>query len=213
LPQIEATVDGIAGRFSLDTGSNGSLILYPGFAKAHSLVSRYRPTTEIMSSVGIGGPVYSLITRAGEFNIGGHSIKRPVTFLPKTPAGASADTKTAGNIGSGILRRFTLTLDYPRAQAYFEPNSMFADPDLADRSGLRVNAAPRGFEVVFVVKGSAAMRAGLAEGDVIVAINGRQASDTDLAAFRMQLKDPPGSKIELALESEKSAILVLEDIE
>jgi predicted aspartyl protease len=213
LPQIEAKLDGIVGRFSIDTGSNGSLILYPGFATANSLVSRYNAKTEIMSSVGVGGPVYSLTTRAGELSVAGHIIRKPVTFLPRTQTGASADAKTAGNIGSGVLRRFTLTLDYPRSQIYFEPNEAFADTDLADRSGLRVNAAPGGFIVVFVVDGSAAARAGLIKNDVIVAIDGYQASSLDLATLRAKLKGPEGTKVEVALASGKLSTLVLQNIE
>jgi predicted aspartyl protease len=213
LAQVEANLDGITGNFSIDTGSNGSLILYPAFASAHALASRYKAKTEVMSAVGIGGPVYALTTRAGEFIVGGHTVKKPVTFLPKTQTGASADSKISGRIGSGILRRFTVTLDYPRSQAYFEPNAMFTAPDLADRSGLRVNSSAGGFKVVFVVKDSPAMLAGFVKDDIIVTIDGQPASGVDLAALRTQFKGAPGTSVALGLATGKTATLVLQDID
>ena len=213
LPQIDGAVDGISGRFSIDTGSNGSLTLYPAFVDKNALVSRLNAKTETMSAVGIGGPVYALMTRVGELNLAGHVVAKPVTFLSKARLGASSDAKTAGNIGSGILRRFAITFDYPKAQAFFEPNATFGEPDLADRSGLRVNAADNGFKIVFVVNGSTAMLAGLSPDDVIVAVNAQPATGLDLATFRSQLKGPVGTKFSLVLESGKLATLVLKDID
>ena len=111
-----------------------------------------------------------------------------------------------------MLRRFNITLDYRAGQAFFEPNAALGEADLADRSGLRANAAPGGFKVVFVVKDSPAMLAGVGVDDVIVAVNGRPAPGTDLAAFRSLLKGPVGTKVSLDLASGRSVTLVLRDI-
>ena len=213
LAQIDGMVDGLPGRFSVDTGSNGSLILYPKFVDKNALITRYKAKTEVMSAVGIGGPVYSLLTRVGEFGIAGQVVAKPVTYITKARTGASADAETAGNIGSGILRRFTITFDYQGAQAFFEPNAAFKEPDLADRSGIRANLAPNGFKVVFVADGSAAMRSGLMQDDVIVAVNSRPASVIDLASFRSLLKGPAGTKVSIDLASGKSTTLLLSDID
>lgn len=213
LPQVDASIDGISGRFSIDTGSNGSLSLYPGFVDKNGLIDRYHPKTKVMSAVGVGGPVYALLTRAGQLDLAGNIITRPVTFLPNTRTGASADTETAGNIGSGVLRRFTITLDYQNKRAWFEPNGTLGEPDLADRSGLRLNAGAEGFEIVFVAGDSAAALAGLMPGDVIVSANGQPVSKIDLATFRSRLKAPVGTKISIGLQSGKTAALTLKDID
>jgi predicted aspartyl protease len=213
LPQVDGAVDGIAGRFTIDTGSNGSLSLYPAFVAKNGLVARYRATTEVLSAIGVGGPIYALQTRVGALSIAGQSVTRPVTFLARVRSGAAMDADTAGNIGSGVLRRFTLTLDYPRSLVYFEPNAAFAEPDLADRSGLRLEVVPAGFRIVYVVKDSAGMLAGLKADDVIVAIDGRPAAGSDITAFRSRLKGAAGTAIPIGMEGGRTATITLKEID
>jgi len=112
-PQIDGAVDGIAGRFSIDTGSNGSLTLYAPFVETHNLTARYHAKTRVMSAVGIGGPVYALLARATLLDLGGAQANRPVTFLSQQTAGTSIRKDTAGNIGFGVLRQFNIFFDYP----------------------------------------------------------------------------------------------------
>lgn len=213
LPQIDASVDGLGGRFTIDTGSNGSLNLYPGFVERNGLVDRYRATTAVMSAVGVGGPVYSLVTRAGQLNVAGHIVKKPVTFLPKARTGTSADPQTAGNIGSGVLRRFTITLDYANARAWFQPNAGIGEPDLADRSGLRLDTVATGFKIAFVAADSAAALAGVRVGDVIIAIDGTPAAKVDLATLRSRLKGPVGTMVSIGLDSGRTVTMTLRDID
>lgn len=211
--QIDASVDGLAGRFTVDTGSNGSLILYPDFAAKNGLVARYNAGTEILSAVGVGGPVYALQTRVGEFAMAGKVVARPITYLPQARAGTSADRDTAGRMGFGVLRRFTIIFDYPGARAFFEPNATLGDADIADRSGLRADLAANGFKILFVVKGSAAALAGLEPGDVIASVNGISASGMDLAAFRTLLKDEVGTRIAIGLHGGRATELTLREID
>jgi predicted aspartyl protease len=195
--QVEASVDGIAGKFTVDTGSSGSLILFPAFVDKNGLVAKYRPKTQIMSAV--AGPVYSLLARADRLEFAGATIEHPVTYLSQARSGAAMDEKTGGSLGSGVLRRFTITFDYPGKKAYFEPNAAIAAPDLADRSGLRVDAAPGGFKVVFVAKDSPAMRANLKAGDIIHSVDERSADGIGLPAFRESLKGAVGTRVTFEL--------------
>ncbi|WP_242918640.1 aspartyl protease family protein [Caulobacter sp. CCUG 60055] len=208
LPQVDAAVDGVSGRFTLDTGSSGSLILYPAFVDKNDLIARYRPKTEIMSAVGVGGPVFSLITRAKRLDVAGVSVDGPVTFLSRAKSGAAADARTAGSFGFGVLRRFTVTLDYAKGQAFFEPNAALGEPDLADRSGLRLETAPEGFKVTFVAVDSPGMRAGLRAGDIIRAVEGAPAAGLDLSAMRTRLKGAVGAKIALEVAGRTAPVVV-----
>ncbi|AXB80700.1 hypothetical protein TQ38_029535 (plasmid) [Novosphingobium sp. P6W] len=125
-PQIDGKVDGIFGRFSIDTGSAGSLTLSAPFVADHHLAKHYNAGARMMSARGIGGPVYSLPARAELLDLGTATAKRPVTFLSQQRTGTSARKDTAGNIGFGVLRQFTIIFDYPRRQIYFEPNANWA---------------------------------------------------------------------------------------
>jgi predicted aspartyl protease len=203
VPMIQAAVDGVEGEFEIDTGARSSLTLMGPFSEAHDLVAKYHATRNIISGYGVGGPTRSLLFRPGSLKIGALDIKQPVGDLQFEKRGAAADPRTAGNIGGGILHRFTLTLDYGHQMLYLEPNADFAAPDVADRSGLWITrAGPDAFEIADVVKDSPASQAGLAIGDKITAIDGTKASALDNAALRERLKAAPGTVVKLTLESQ-----------
>lgn len=207
-PLIDGAVDGMSGRFSIDTGSNGSLTLYAPFVETHGLVARYHAKTKVMSAVGIGGPVYALMARAGQLDLGSAKVERPVTFLSQQIAGTSIRKDTAGNIGFGVLRQFTIFFDYPRSKIYFEPNGQWGQPDLADRSGLRVENGQGGFSIAYVAENSPAMAAGLKAGDRIVAVNGVRFDAISLTDVRAQLKGPVGSRVSIMLDHDDAPVVV-----
>lgn len=212
-PQVEAIVDGIPGKFTVDTGSSGSLILFPAFVAKNDLMAKYQPKTRVMSAVGVGGPVYSWVTRAGHLELSGDKIDRPLTYLSLARAGAATDDKTAGSLGFGVLRRFSITFDYPDGKVYFEPNGSIGSPDSADRSGLRVETSADGFKVVFVAEGSPGASAGLKAGDVIRTVDGRPAADIGLQSFRAMLKGEVGTRILLNLiEGEAPSTIELAEL-
>lgn len=212
-PQIDGTVDGIAGRFTIDTGSNGSLTLYAPFVAKHGLAARYDAKTRIMSAVGIGGPVYALQARADRLDLGDVKVERPVTFLSQQTAGTSIRKDTAGNIGFGVLRQFNIFFDYPQARVYFEPNAQWGQPDLADRSGVRVESSQGRFQVAFVADNSPGMIAGLKTGDRIVAVNGVPSEKLTLTELRAQLKGPIGSMVSMQLDhDDKIVVIELRDL-
>jgi C-terminal processing protease CtpA/Prc len=154
--------------------------------------------------------------RPHTLKIGTIEVKAPVGLLELGERGASAATQTAGNLGSGLLKRFTLTLDYPNQVLYLEPNANFSKPDVFDRSGLWVmNAADGSCEVKDVVKDGPGAKAGLQAGDRILAINGAKLSSTRIAELRDKLKQPAGTKVKLQVqgkEGERDVTLILADL-
>jgi hypothetical protein len=57
--------------------------------------------------------------------------------------GAFADRYTGGNIGGGVLKRFTVTFDYGRKLMILEPNADYAAAEPYDRSGMCCNRRRR----------------------------------------------------------------------
>jgi PDZ domain len=98
-----------------------------------------------------------------------------------------AGTPVAGAIGSGMLRRFIVTFDFPHHQLILEPNSHFPEPDQEDKSGLLVVAKGtnyKTFEVVNVQPNSPAALAGIKKGDIIAGIDTDPAADLSLLTVR-----------------------------
>lgn len=200
--QVAGEVDGILGQFVLDTGSRGSLTIHTPFAEEHDLAGRYAPRFETLIGKGLGGGVRGAVTRAGLLKMGNVEVPAPVTFLARQQKGAFADRSIAGNVGGGILRRFTVTFDYPRQRVFFEPNGSFGREDAYDRSGLRLRRMEDGFEIEEVIPASPAGEAGLQAGDRIVEIDGRAASEVSLSDLRAYLRESPtGTEVRFVLRS------------
>lgn len=215
-PQVQGELDGVPGTFSIDTGSRASLTLTAPFAREHGLEAKYAPRFEAMSGWGVGGGVRSAMTRAKVLKLGSVEVPGPVTDIARSEKGAFADRYDAGNVGGGVLRRFTVTFDYPNQRLYLEPNAAFPRPDSYDRAGLWLNRAGAELEVKDVVAGGPAAEAGLKAGDRIVAVDGTSAAEIRLPDLRVRLRtEKPGTPVRLTVrtgEATREATVVLRDL-
>ncbi len=198
-PSVSGSIDGIAGRFTIDTGSRSSVTLMTPFVDAHGLRTRYAHTPVLVSGWGVGGAARGEVARAGELTLGGVKIVAPLIELSVQKKGAFANPDLAGNVGSDLLRRFTVIFDYRNQQMIFEPVSGLPAQHY-DRSGLWLNRAGADLEVMDVVPGSAAAKAGVKLGDRVTAIDGMPASDSSLPALRERWRTAAaGTQVRLGL--------------
>jgi hypothetical protein len=198
IPTVEGEIDGLAGEFEIDTGNRSSLSIMRPFAEKNRLKEKYQATTEVVAGYGIGGPARGLLVRPHTLKIGSIEVKAPVGLIELGERGASAATQTAGNLGSGLLKRFTLILDYSNQVLYLERNANFSKPDVFDRSGLWVMGDADGTcEVTDVVKDGPGAKAGLQPGDHILTIDGAKLNTVQIADLREKLKQPAGTKVRL----------------
>lgn len=121
IPQVKAQVDGVRGWFKLDTGYNGSLALFRQFVDQHNLLSKYTPRnsgagartlTEDMSDL--------LVAQIHEFQIGGLKLPEIPADLYREKEGSNSIY--AGGIGTGILKRFKVIINYQGKYLALEAN-------------------------------------------------------------------------------------------
>lgn len=102
------------------------------------------------------------------------------------------------NVGGGVWKRFTLTLDYRQLTMTLTPNNDFTTRDHWDRSGMfLLNTGA--ITIAGVRPGTPAARAGLAKGDVILSVNG--ASKLSLVDVRDLFLASPGTVEHLVIRS------------
>lgn len=191
---VRGSIDGLAGSFQIDTGSSASLILTSPFVEAHDLRSIYHPAGRMAVGRGIGGYSYADIARGKELRLGAFEIDDVVLDLSTDKRGAFASHWIAGNVGNDVLQRLTMTLDYSRHIAYFEPNEKTGVATPPDRTGMYVQNDDRSyFEVVSVLFDGPAYDAGLRNGDHITAIDGKPAAGFTENAFWQLQRGPPGT--------------------
>lgn len=186
-PVLAATVTPIGGEpiaadFVLDLGDNSALELRAPFVAAHRLPG---PSVKTIPgfAAGAGGATSGSVGRVASIDFGGFAIPRPLTVFSSDVHGAHGMSDVAGTVGQRLLERFTIFLDYERSRVILEPNARFREPEDRAFSGLALQAEGadyRSFRVAHVISGSPGQRAGVREGDVIAAIDGRKAADWTL---------------------------------
>jgi hypothetical protein len=215
-PQVDGEIDGIAGTFDLDTGSRASLELIGPFVEKNGLAAKYGAKLTAVTGWGVGGPTRSLVTRTKVLKLGPVEVRDLVTGLSLQKTGAFSDVYVSGNVGAGVLRRFTVTFDYASQKVYFEPSGTPPSRDAFDRGGLWLNRGDGFFEVMDLVEGGPAYEAGMRPGDRVLAVDGKPASGLSLPDLRLRLRsDPPGTAVRFRIASqgaERDVTVVLRDL-
>lgn len=205
VPKIEAVVDSVPGEFIVDTGDRSSLTIFRPFQNAHRTLDAYPDHYEALTGWGIGGPIPATVVRARRVEVGGAVARGVLTRLPGEQSGEFNSPDVAGSIGTGLLRRFRVTFDYPDGALWLEPTPALETPDPCDRAGLWLARATNDLEVRHVVAGGPAAAAGLVVGDKIARVDGQDAVTLSLPALRLRLAtDPPGTRVALDVRAGKS---------
>jgi hypothetical protein len=214
-PRVPCLIDALPTICSIDTGSRLGVSVLKHFAAAHPDVVPGALTANAVEGYGVGGAAYGRLGRLQSLTFGNVSVENIVTDFSSQEIGAFSDSSIAANIGGNVLRRFTLTFDYPRSRIAFEPNALFALPDTFDRSGLFLNVQKGAITVLDVRGGTPAALAGIAKDDVIDSVNGRRYAPGELGDLRAFLSGPPGSAVLLELTDKtgatRSVRVVLQD--
>ena len=175
----------IAANLHLDTGSGGAVGFNGDFVAQHDLVTLAGRTLPSLAR-GVGGSSPARLGRAQSLTIGTTVIAEPlVTFALTQGRGVRADS--AGRIGGALLRRFTVTINYPEGTIGLLPNANFGRPLETDMSGLALTSSDGGIRVFRVEEDSAGAEAGIIAGDRLLSIDGMDASALSLEAIRAKL--------------------------
>ena len=196
IPLIDGRLDGRPLRLSIDTGSRVSLTLHSPFVREHDLVARYAAAPAAVVGWGVGGGSRGRPARFGTLQLGDLAIDGIAGDLYTGDKGAFATPDIAGNLGGGVLKRFTVAFDYAARRLYLAPNAAFATPDAFDRSGLWLLDEGDALQVTDVAADSAAVQAGLRAGDRLLTIGGDAVTARGLDAWRQRLRElPAGSRL------------------
>lgn len=216
IPVVDAELDGVRGKFGIDTGARSSLLAYTPFVDQNHLQEKYHARLEGVTGWGFGGPVRSLLARARELRIDGIAVHDLVIRLSTQRAGLTTSSAMAGLIGPDVLSQFDVTFDYPHNRLIFEKNKNYGRRDSYDRSGMWMGQEGEHFTVVDVIAGGPAAEAGIQTGETILAINGVSTAKLVLPDVREQVRrEAPGRKVTFLLQSngkQRTVVVTLRDL-
>jgi serine protease Do len=164
---LDAVVGGYAGEFGLDTGAPGEMSLSSRATSRSGLWNDQRPYAPAAAR-GIGpARVPGRFVRVGQLRIGPFVWERPLVQLtvPGSPHGAYAGD---GLIGLRAIRRLNLSVDTRNRVLWGAANGLDFPPNDYGMSGLWIEPARGGLEIVDVGTGSPAAKAGMRKGDLIL---------------------------------------------
>jgi hypothetical protein len=202
------------GRWTLDLGAFDVSFHYP-YAEEKGMLN-LKGVERI--SADLGGQHAERTVRFKSMELGGYNISDPLINIPLGMGkGSNLSKEIIGNIGNSLLRHFTVYLDYKRQQVIIEKGKDFEKRFPADKSGLLIGKSSDGFpEIVFAAPETPGAKAGFMNGDIILKINGADASSFGgIAGIRSLFLEEAGKEYTLEISragSKHELELVLEDL-
>ena len=205
IPTITADVeieDGrkIPVRLVLDLGARHALSLHFNDEKG---IAAPQKTLAAVVGRGMQGEVSGKIGRLRALRLGPFAFSDVVSSFTDVEGGAACASQglaADGNLGTEILNRFRLILNYPGGRLLLKPNSRFEDPFDYNMAGLSLERQRDGSYLVrSVVGGSPGGEAGIERGDRIVGIDDQELTSNPRVEFMGRFQRD-GSSLKVKVE-------------
>ena len=182
----------LEGNFIVDLGAGRfTAILNTPLVESNNLLTAAQKTIKEPGAEGVGGDVKLLVGRLPRLQLGSFGLTDPVVHFAQDRKGAFASSEFSGVIGGELLRRFKVIFDYAHKRMILEPNARLVESFEYDMSGIRLHAEGEDFKtlrVQRVVENSPATEAGVREGDLISAIDGKPTAELSLSDIKHMFK-------------------------
>lgn len=197
-----------SSKLMIDTGASHSLLL-----DANSHPSYELPQKRVRCNLGrgLGGDINGYLGRIEEIAFDDFAFERVISSFPDTSRlGASfRSTGRQGTLGAGILKRFTVIIDYSDNKLFFKKNKYYRDDFEYNMSGLEMIAVGDGlntFVVDDVRADSPAHKAGIMVGDTIRKLNGMNANNLDLNDLHNIFRSKEGKKMRIKIQRDGAVL-------
>ena len=200
-------------KLLVDTGAELALWLINSNFKHYKI-----PDKSIYTYIGQGlnGEIFGSVARIDRADIGPYHFKKPIVAFPDSSAIELiiARNERDGTIGSELLRRFHVILNYMDTTMYVKRNMNYTQRFKYNTTGIEVvQPYPKlpFFEIAELWDESPAANAGLKVGDKIENIDGQSVSSMSLIEVKDMLRKPAG-KIKLNITRQEGDELIFKKI-
>ena len=189
-------------KMLLDTGAELNAWFQTSTKESVQLPSKW-----IQGTIGEGfnGLITGKYGRLPQICFGNFCLINPIVSFPdsSTITGIITNTRRDGTIGSQLLSRFNMIIDYPQKKFYFKPNENFHNRYAYNVAGIEIIQITPFImltEVLDVWKNSPAERAGIKKDDRIIEINGIRAYEMTVSEIRKIFETPSVKPMKLIIQ-------------
>ncbi len=206
IPHITADVrlangEVVEGEFFVDTGAKATVDFNTPFVKKHGLTDKIGESYIYLVS-GLGDKEYEHHQgMAKSVTFSGFGFENVPVGLSHAEHGIQNHRKVAGILGSGLLRKFNVTYNYPKKVMYWEKNNSYDDPFPINASGMELQLSRDMSKVMIhkVFDNSPAEYAGIRVDQELQRVNGTPATELGLAKLR-QIFTKDGEKVSITVD-------------
>lgn len=195
----------VTANFYMDTGAGLCFLISKAFEQDSAVLKRRRKPVEIQVQ-GLGGKKEMMLTVIKELQIGPYKFRRVPTNILDDEFNATSYPFLGGLIGNDILRRFNMILNYSKKEIHLLPNSHFKDDFDYSYTGINMYYLDGKIISDAVIDKSPAYKAGLKQGDVILAVNTNFSNDIGIYKNLMQVV---GEKITLLVSRNNVPLIII----
>lgn len=210
--------DSINAKLLIDTGAALGLLLHNDTHPSLTL-----PEKTIRGSLGKGlsGDLTGYIGKINSFSLGKYKFNNLVTYYQqynKLIFGDTSYIRRNGILGTYLLDRFSVFLDYARSDLYIKAIKNYDKKFKYDKSGLVVFATGKNlneYVINDVIDGSPAYEAGLLPGDKIIKMGWRRKSFLTLEKISKILSSDKDKEIKIKVkrgEEKRTFSFTLKDL-
>lgn len=176
----------ITANFYFDTGAGLCFLMSKQFEDDSSVLKKSRRPVSIQVQ-GFGGKKEMLLTIMKEVKIGPYKFRKVPANVLDDEFNATSYPFLGGLIGSDILRRFNMIINYPKREIHLLPNTHYRDEFDYSYTGMNMFYVDGRIVADDVITGSPADKSGLRSGDIIVAVNTNFSNDIGTYKNLMQV--------------------------
>lgn len=137
---------------------------------------------------GFGGKKVIDLTVVKKMSIGKYMFKKVPIHVFEDESNILNYPNLGGILGTDLLRRFNIVLDYPAEKIHIKPNTRFRDRFDYHYSGLSFYMIDGSITIVDIIQGSPGDLYGFEVDDIVVAIDGNLVSNLHVLKDKMELK-------------------------
>ena len=186
-------------NFYFDTGAGLCMLLSDKFVEDSTFLAKKRKPV-VTGAEGMMGRLRMRLTVIKEVKIGPYRFRSVPTYLYNDEYNVTNFPFTGGLIGSEILRRFNIILNYGQREIHLTPNNHFNDAFDYSYTGLNIYDIEGKIMVEDVIKNSPADKAGIRVGDEIIGVGNNMTFNIQAYKNALQVA---GQKIKVIIRREE----------